>query len=278
MQKVFRLSPVKGRQLLNQLLPLAIKSEQKPYHQLLRLIDCTIAIYDTGSIVIQGASIPKSLLELMDSNNSTYYGIGVDESGKGDIFGGLVVAAVFIEKEPDTGMMSDVTDSKKLADARIRSLATLIQKTYPHIIIELTPEEYNTTYSQYNNINHLLAELHRKAACGLIATTKSQTVICDQFAHSSDLLRAKFPPEVILHQFHQAESRSLPVAAASILARDRFIRQIDHLAQEWKISIPKGATFGRATITKIVKVCGFPSLNKLSKLHFKPIQALLNES
>ena len=50
--------------------------------------------------------------------------IGIDESGKGDYFGPLVIAAVFVTPtlEQDLALMQ-VRDSKKISDGRILELA-----------------------------------------------------------------------------------------------------------------------------------------------------------
>lgn len=57
--------------------------------------------------------------------------LGVDESGKGDFFGPLTVAGVFVDRAAARALLdAGITDSKKIgSDAKIRELAKIVRET-----------------------------------------------------------------------------------------------------------------------------------------------------
>ena len=84
--------------------------------------------------------------------------IGTDESGKGDYFGPLVVAGVFLpEKQQDVLSELGVKDSKRMSDNRVREMSDLIQRGYTYSLVVIGPEKYNSLYSKLRNLNRLLA-------------------------------------------------------------------------------------------------------------------------
>ena len=90
--------------------------------------------------------------------------IGIDESGKGDYFGPLVIAAVFVDAmtQNELALMA-VRDSKKISDGRILELAPDIKTICPHSVIVIGPQKYNELYLKIKNLNRLLAWGHAKA-------------------------------------------------------------------------------------------------------------------
>ena len=95
--------------------------------------------------------------------------IGIDESGKGDYFGPLVVAAVFVSSttEPELALMQ-VRDSKKVSDGRVLEMAPDIKTICPHSVIAIGPQKYNELYVKIRNLNRLLAWGHAKALENLL--------------------------------------------------------------------------------------------------------------
>jgi len=90
--------------------------------------------------------------------------IGIDESGKGDYFGPLVIAAVFVDATTQGELkLMGVRDSKKLSDGRILELAPDIKTICPHSVIAIGPQKYNELYAKIKNLNRLLAWGHAKA-------------------------------------------------------------------------------------------------------------------
>ena len=90
--------------------------------------------------------------------------IGIDESGKGDYFGPLVIAAVFVDETTQNELaLMAVRDSKKISDGRILELAPDIRTICPHSVIAIGPQKYNELYAKIKNLNRLLAWGHAKA-------------------------------------------------------------------------------------------------------------------
>jgi len=71
--------------------------------------------------------------------------------------------------------------------------------------------------------------------------------------------------------------RIIQVAAASILARAAFVREMGKLSDEYGVDIPKGAApkVDRAG-RDIVKLHGAGVLSRLAKTHFKNYQRIVN--
>jgi ribonuclease HIII len=72
--------------------------------------------------------------------------------------------------------------------------------------------------------------------------------------------------------------RYIAVAAASILARDRFLSRMEKLSQEYGILLPKGAS---ALVIQpaldIIKKRGIDEIKKVAKLHHKTTQKILKK-
>src|ERR1043165_7834689 len=107
--------------------------------------------------------------------------IGVDESGKGDFFGPLVVAACYVGPE-HLAELDGVKDSKKLTDPIALRLAGKIKATCPHSIIAIGPAKYNELYEKFRNLNSLLAWGHARAIENVLEIQPATMVISDQFA------------------------------------------------------------------------------------------------
>ncbi len=204
--------------------------------------------------------------------------IGSDEAGKGDYFGPLCIASVYVdEKAIDALLDLRVADSKTLSDARAGKLATQIRSLCPHHIIALMPAKYNELYSRFGNLNHLLAWAHVAALESVHEKTGCRRALVDQFATPSLLegfvARKKLDMEVA--QRVRAES-DIAVAAASILARDAFLRGLKQLGDRIGIELPKGAgpriiQVGR----RIVAEKGESVLQEVSKTHFRTNDEIL---
>jgi len=212
--------------------------------------------------------------------------IGTDESGKGDYFGPLVSAGVYIDEQSAEDLIEcGVKDSKKLSDNKNLELASKIAKICNghFAIIEISPEKYNDLYEKFKNekknLNTLLAWGHAKAIEEILSKVDCNVAIADQFADESFILgklqeRGK---GLRLLQMHKAE-QNIAVAAASILARARFLEKLSKLSNEYKIDLPKGAS--QTVIEnakKFVNMYGKETLRKVAKLHFKITTKVLNK-
>jgi len=168
--------------------------------------------------------------------------IGSDETGKGDYFGPLVVAAVRVEPEQalELGRIG-VMDSKKLTDARALRLGAAIREGLPHAVESLEPPAYNEAHAAEGNLNPILARLHARAIARLAAP--DVRVVVDQFARVEVMRRAledEGQAGLELVQAPRAE-RNPAVAAASVLARSEFLVRLKELGEELGVELPKGA-------------------------------------
>jgi ribonuclease HIII len=198
--------------------------------------------------------------------------IGTDESGKGDYFGPLVVAGVFLPEGQDEVLAElGVKDSKRTSDKRVKELAEVIASGYPHSVVAIGPEKYNDLYQKFRNLNRLLAWAHARVIENILETVHAGTVITDQFGDERYVLNAlmKKGQRVELIQKVRAEE-DMAVAAASILARAEFLYRLRALGQEAKIELPKGASaMVEAAAKELAKRDGPDALRKVAKLHFK---------
>ena len=209
--------------------------------------------------------------------------IGTDESGKGDYFGPMVVAGVLIDSTTEIALKElGVKDSKTLTDKRCEELATKIRNLLPerHHEVEILPERYNQLYEQFKtegkNLNHLLAWGHARAIESLLEKGSCSHAIADQFG-DENYIRSKLMEKgkkLQLIQLPKGE-RYIAVAAASILARDRFLSRIESLRDSYKIDLPKGASDSVVKAGKqFLQAYGVKSLEKIAKLHHKTTEKI----
>ena len=206
--------------------------------------------------------------------------IGIDESGKGDYFGPLVIAAVFVDATTQSELtLMQVRDSKKISDGRILDMAPAIRTICPHSIITIGPQRYNELYAKIRNLNRLLAWGHAKALETLLEKVSCGRAIADQFGDEQLILNAlqEKGRTITLEQRHKAES-DLAVAAASIVARAEFLVRLQRLSDEIGTTLPKGASPAVELAGRmIVKKHGEERLESVAKLHFKTTQAVLRK-
>ena len=222
--------------------------------------------------------------------------IGTDEAGKGDYFGPLVVAAVyvdgeFLEKLSDLG----VADGKTLSNRRIRSMAEVMLSDYEQhiVVVAKMPIEYNLLYDRLRrhgqNLNHLLASLHAEAIHTLAQRVDAKHVLVDKFAKDNLITRqlswrvnpasrlqrgvAPMPLGIEVRQITKAE-RDSAVAAASIIARDAFLTGMDTLSETYEMCLPRGAYQVVEAGKEFVKMHGTKALGEVAKLHFNLTDAV----
>jgi ribonuclease HIII len=213
-------------------------------------------------------------------HHQTVERIGIDESGKGDYFGPLVIAAVFVNPTTQGELtLMNVRDSKKISDGRILDMALDIRTICPHSIIAIGPQRYNEMYAKIRNLNRLLAWGHAKALETLLNKVSCGRAIADQFGNEQLILNAlqEKGRTIVLEQRHKAES-DLAVAAASIIARAEFLLRLKRLSDEIGTTLPKGASPAVELAGRlIVKKHGEERLGSVAKLHFKTTQAVLGK-
>ncbi|NLH46186.1 MAG: hypothetical protein GX451_08695 [Acholeplasmataceae bacterium] len=216
-----------------------------------------------------------SLLENCAGFNGVW--VGSDESGKGDFFGPLVVAAVLVDTDIARELIAaGVKDCKVLTDKEIHRLSPIIKKTAPiNVVLALKPEMYNYRYEQLRlekkNLNHLLANGHISAIRKAVhQRPECRYALVDQFSvHSGirEALESEFSDLIVVEQ-KRAEA-DIAVAAASVLARERFLAVMDELSILAGKTLPKGGgDIATAQAKEIKNELGVKILEKLVKKHF----------
>ena len=164
---------------------------------------------------------------------------GSDESGKGDYFGPLVVCCAYTDEALSEKMQEmGVKDCKQMSDKSVLTagakLRALLGPT-GYAVVKLGPAAYNRLYAKIKNINRMLAWAHGTAIEELLEKRQScPRVVVDQFAPTeATILRALKTrgKSVKVEQRHKAES-DIAVAAASVIAREIFLRDIAKMSEE----------------------------------------------
>lgn len=207
--------------------------------------------------------------------------IGTDESGKGDYFGPLIVAGVFLPPGQEEVLKElGVRDSKKCSDGKTKELAAIIKKGYVHSVVAIGPARYNELYLRLRNLNRLLAWGHARVIENILKEVPCSLVITDQFGDEFYVRQAlmKLGKRVELVQRVGAEA-DLAVAAASILARAEFLRRLENLSVEVGMDLPKGSSpLAEKAGVELVRRWGESILEKVAKKHFRLTARILETS
>lgn len=209
--------------------------------------------------------------------------IGTDESGKGDYFGPLVIAGVYTDKNTLMKFKEiGIKDSKELSDKAIRQYAREIRNTVGNKfeIICITPPSYNKLYERIGNVNRILGWAHAKVLENLLERCSANEAISDKFGDENLILNSLQTKgkKILLHQYTKAE-RFTAVAAASILARDKFVYWFEEKIKVLKIKLPKGASAEVERVaSKIIAEYGEKYLYDLVKVHFKTTKKLVRSN
>ena len=260
----------------------------------------SVAVYEKGpKVLIQGKGVeefvqfelePKILgeaklgYEEVHSPEMFEPHFGVDESGKGDFFGPLVIAGVYVDRGIARKLMEGgVQDSKRISsDARIRAIAETIRKTSMGLneVVLIGPAKYNELYEKFGNLNKLLAWGHARVIENLMAKKPDcPRSLSDQFADARLIEQSLFRhgQKIQIQQRPRAES-DIAVAAASILAREAFINWLEREGKKLGIRLERGVSPAvKATAQKLVQGRGPDSLRQLAKVHFRTAHAVAPE-
>jgi len=252
----------------------------------------TVAVYEKGpKLVVQGKGTEEFVQftlepEVLGEARLGYEEVhspamfephfGVDESGKGDFFGPPVIAGAFVDPPIARAFLnSGIQDSKRIgSDKRIRELAAVVREMpgMTSSVVMIGPSKYNELYAKFGNLNALLAWGHARVIENLLDQRPDcPRALSDQFANPRLIQRAlmKKGQGIILEQRTKAESDPA-VAAASILARERFIDWLKNSGKEFGRELPRGAsTQVKAVAAELVAAHGPEVLNRVAKTHFK---------
>ncbi|MDP8218811.1 MAG: ribonuclease HIII, partial [Candidatus Theseobacter exili] len=219
----------------------------------------SVAMYKSGKLVVQGKSTEEFVQfylepeilgtvsfgyeEVLQTENLDER-IGVDESGKGDYFGPLVIGSVYSDGSGIKSLKSfGVKDCKKLTIKKVLEIDEKIRKKFKYSVVTIGPERYNALYEKMGNMNRLLAWGHARAIENLLYKVKCRKVIVDQFCKKTLVLDSlmKRGKRVDIEQRHHAEE-DIVVAAASVVARAEFLKRMQALSEEIKVELPRGAS------------------------------------
>ena len=207
--------------------------------------------------------------------------IGTDESGKGDYFGPLVVAGVYLT--PDSGKLLrsiGIRDSKELINSQIRQFAAEIKKMNDIIfdVVLISPEKYNQLYEKMGNLNTLMGWAHSRVIENLLVKCSAGEVISDKFGNEKIILDAlqQRGRSINLTQVTKAE-KFTAVAAASILARESVVKWFKIQSKKYKVEIPKGSSSEvERTAKYLFEKYGEDIMKNLVKVHFKTSNKVFN--
>ena len=252
----------------------------------------SVAVYEKGpKVLVQGRGVeefvqfelePKILgeaklgYEEVHSPEIFEPHIGVDESGKGDFFGPLVIAGAYVDRGIARKLLdAGVVDSKRIgSDARIRALADTIRKSSLGLveIVLIGPAKYNELYDKFGNLNRLLGWGHARVIENLLAKKpECPRSLSDQFADARVITASllKHGRKIAIEQRPRAES-DIAVAAASILAREAFINWLERKSKELGLRLERGVSPSvKENARKLVELNGPGALREVAKVHFR---------
>lgn len=246
----------------------------------------TASFYKSGKFVIQGKNTDKILEKYFSMPSKKqdclldvpYPHIGIDESGKGDFFGPLVIAGAYLDEAGAKKLQKlGVCDSKKLTDKKILELEAEIKNIAVFDVITINPKKYNELYSSFRNLNRLLAWGHSSVLENLLKKTDAKVAISDKFASSENVILSALKEKgktIKLIQQTKAEADTA-VAAASVLARAEFVKRISFISSQYEINLPKGASdtvLNQAK--KFSERYGREELKNVAKIHFKTYESV----
>jgi ribonuclease HIII len=290
----FHLNEEQGKRLLNLVKENQFEMAELPYGFFRATKGkCGVQHYHSGKVVIQGKgarefiefSFEPLILgearlgyeeELSPEMFSAHFGI--DEAGKGDFFGPLVIAGAYVDAGIARRLMDQgIRDSKTITDKRIFVLADIVREVVGRRfeVISIGPKRYNEMYAQFRNLNRMLAWGHVKVIENLAQKVPNcPRALSDQFARADVLERelAKKKLTLKLEQRTKGES-DLAVAAASILAREGFLKGMAALSEQAGTILPKGASsLVKEAARQLFQQKGAEALDTLVKKHFKTYQ------
>jgi ribonuclease HIII len=204
--------------------------------------------------------------------------LGIDEAGKGDYFGPLVVAGVRITHAETARKLQEirVRDSKEIRASGIRPISGRILEALGHNnvhVISLPPREYESRRGAAGNVNKLLGELDAKIMGEL--ANEVEVVVVDEFARSARSYLEPFVPEGVRLEVRTRAENDAAVAAASIVARARQLEEIERLSELVGFGLPLGATHVVEAGRWVVRELGEEGLAEVAKIHFATTNRVL---
>ncbi|MHB8070926.1 MAG: DUF3378 domain-containing protein [Candidatus Cryosericum sp.] len=242
--------------------------------------------YHSGKVLIQGrragtlATLADDVLggSEVKEQRMAFPVVGGDESGKGDLFGPLVVAAFAARSESERReiLRAGARDCKLMSDSEVRSVAPKLGRLGVSSVRVLMPAEYNSRYARVHNVNILLNEIYADLLLDVANKTSAHTVILDKYGGRAASLW-KTPQDFRFVVETHAE-RYAEVAAASVLARAAFLDGLEKTAKDNGLDrLPKGASIEtQAFMRRLASEKGRDVLRSVAKVNFAPVKECLD--
>lgn len=274
----------------------------RPYHVeyarvAVKAEDCNVVLYDSGKVVVQGKGAEDFVTFVLEpevlkratigydeviNSEAMQPHMGVDESGKGDFFGPLVTASAYVDATLYKEMKAmGVRDSKNItSDDKALGMGSELRKLLGNrfTIVKVGPATYNRLYAKMRSVNTLLSWAHARCIENMLDVLPDcPRAVSDQFGSKQQVEKAlmKKGRSIELIQMHKAES-DMAVAAASVIAREGFLRALKDLEQKHGVKIPKGASAAvKEAAVALVKKTSPNVLIDVAKCHFKTTDAVL---
>ena len=259
----------------------------------------TMSIYTTGKCLIQGNDAAvlytdvckvlgiKQTIEAPKNESGDDYSdtielykinIGNDEVGTGDFYGPIVVCSACVSEDNYLIVKRlGVKDSKALNDEKIKAIAKVLIENIPYSITILSNEKYNEiTKMKDMNLNKIKAILHNNVMNKFYMKYPEYVdipIVLDDFCTKEKYYEYLSKSKNVVKNIHfetKAENKYLSVAAASIIARFYFLREMDKLSSLVGMDLKKGASREvDMQASEIIKNKGTYILSKIAKLNFK---------
>lgn len=269
-------------------LPQGMKARKK--HQ-----GTTISVYNSNKVMFQGKNAEQLAQSLLPNASvqpkkqtakkskkpshpqfNQYSCIGSDEAGSGDYFGPLTVCAAYVsDKNAQVLKTLGVDDSKKLTDDKIVELAEQLVTFIPHSLLVLDNPKYNERQAQGWSQVKMKAVLHNEAIKNVLSRIDSEEldyIVVDQFAQPGVYKRYALTDIPLPDKTHfetKGESKSIAIAAASIISRYAFVKHMDHISKQLNTSVIKGASKKvDLCAARIINRLGIAQLDQVTKKHF----------
>lgn len=256
--------------------------------------NASITVYKSGKVLFQGAgsgiearrwgatttpstSTKSSKGDLLPDHLGSLSVIGSDETGTGDFFGPVTVAACFVPAHQiELVQELGVKDSKQLTDDYMRKIAPDLQQTLIHSVLTLPNDKYNDIQEKGYSQGKIKALLHNQALKHVLRkmdNEKPDYIVIDQFAERKTYYKYLQDEPIIITErvllATKAEGLHVAVAAASIIARVAFLEEMDRLSHQAGRTLPKGAGPKVDEIAaKMIMSYGEDALRSFTKKHF----------
>lgn len=294
--RVFPLDEAAGRRLSEALATAHYEFRPAPYARFQAQGDgVTVTHYTSGKLVVQGRGLDAWCRKFLDPGAEALApgvkpgdapllldaaALGSDEAGKGDTFGPLVVCGVAAAPADEEWLRAaQVADSKRMSDARVQTVAELLRQRLAYAERVLDPQEYNRRHTQAGSINRLLARLHLEVLEDLHRRTGIARAIVDRFGEERPVTAAVRAAGLALAVTEVPRAERHPaVAAASVLARDRFLEGMRRLQEEAAADLPLGSGDPvLPALRQVLRIHGPQGLPRIAKMHFRNVQRVLQE-